>query len=264
MTTTDPQTRWFHPTPGRFVLLLLVVEVLLWLSERVGWPGWHKGYAVLTCVAAVGVAMLLMFVWFGVALVFRRRFQFSIRSLLVLAVVVALPCSWLAVEMRKAWEQGHAVAAITNLKESEHAPMMLTGQVNYDYEFDAPGGSLLRPPGPAWLRSLLGVDFFAQVDCVILTGDQVTNAELEHLKALNRLRIVWITDAAVTEAGLGHLAGLPQLRALVLNETAVTDSWLEHLAGLSQLDELDLIDTKVTDAGVAKLQQALPNCTIHR
>jgi hypothetical protein len=29
-------------------------------------------------VAAVGVAMLLLLVWFAVALVFRRRFQFSI------------------------------------------------------------------------------------------------------------------------------------------------------------------------------------------
>ena len=76
--TTQARVRWFHLTPGRFVLALLAVEVLLWLSERFGWLGWHKGYAVLTGVAVVGVAMLLMLVWFGVALIFRRRFQFSI------------------------------------------------------------------------------------------------------------------------------------------------------------------------------------------
>ena len=29
---------------------------LLWLSDRFGWLGWHKGYAVLTGVAG-GVAM---------------------------------------------------------------------------------------------------------------------------------------------------------------------------------------------------------------
>ena len=82
--------------------------MLLWLSERFGWLGWHKGYAVLTGVAVVGVAMLLMLVWFAVALVFRRRFQFSIRSLLVLVVVVALPCSWMAVERQRAEKQRSA------------------------------------------------------------------------------------------------------------------------------------------------------------
>ena len=29
----QPSIRWFHPTPGRLVLALLAVEVLLWLSE---------------------------------------------------------------------------------------------------------------------------------------------------------------------------------------------------------------------------------------
>ena len=98
MTTPTPHPRWYCLTPDRLILVLLVVEGLLWLSERLGWPVWHKGYAVLTAVAAVGVALVLMLLWFAVALVFRWRFQFSIRSLLVLAVVVAIPCSWMAVE----------------------------------------------------------------------------------------------------------------------------------------------------------------------
>src|SRR5271165_1162947 len=97
MPTTEPQSRrWFRLTPGRFVLFLLAVEVLLWLSERFGWLGWHKGYAVVTALASVGVVMLLMLLWFALALIFRRRFQFSIRSLLVLVVAVAVPSSWLA------------------------------------------------------------------------------------------------------------------------------------------------------------------------
>lgn len=83
---------------------LLAVEGLLWLSEHFGWVGWHKGYAVLTAVATVGVAMVLMLVWFTVALAFRRRFQFSIRSLLTLSIAVAVPCSWWAMERRQ-WSQ---------------------------------------------------------------------------------------------------------------------------------------------------------------
>ena len=66
-------------------------------------------YAVLTAVASVGVAMLVTLVWFAVALVFRRRFQFSIRSLVV---VVALPCSWSAAEMKTADRQQVAKTAL--------------------------------------------------------------------------------------------------------------------------------------------------------
>ena len=114
--TSQARARWFRPTPGRFYLALLAVEVLLWLSDRFGWLGWHKGYAFLTCVAVVGVAMLVMLSWFGAALVFRRRFQFSLRALLVLVVVVALPCSWFAVEMKAA--QKAAVETIKKLSGS--------------------------------------------------------------------------------------------------------------------------------------------------
>ena len=102
MTAPTPTRRPFRPTPAWLIYGLLVVEGLLWLSERFQWPTWHKGYAVLTAVAVVGGAMILMLLWFIASLVFRWRFQFSIRSLLVLTVAVAAMCSWMAVEMKKA------------------------------------------------------------------------------------------------------------------------------------------------------------------
>ncbi len=48
-----PKLRRLWPTPGWLVVGLLVVEWLLWISERLGWPAWHKGYAVLSYVATV-------------------------------------------------------------------------------------------------------------------------------------------------------------------------------------------------------------------
>ena len=108
MTEATPKLRWYRLTPDRVVPLLLVVESLLWLSNWLGWPAWHKGYAVLVAVAGVGVVMLAMLLWFVVALVFRLRFQFSVRCLLAVVVAVALPFSWLAVEMKKAKKQSQA------------------------------------------------------------------------------------------------------------------------------------------------------------
>src|SRR5208282_2656313 len=152
---TQPRTRWFRLTPDRFVLALLVVECLLWLSERFAWLGWHKGYAVLTGVAVVGVAMMSMLALFAVALVFRRRFQFSLRSLFVLVVVVAVPCAWFAVDVKDAKEQQTATEALAACALFSH----------HDWEEDFHDGvqSRREPPGPAWLRSLVGDEFFADV-----------------------------------------------------------------------------------------------------
>ena len=148
MTTPAPKPRWFHPTPSWLIFGLLAVEGPLWLSERFQWPMWHKGYAVLTAVGLVGLVFVIMLLWLIVALVFHSRFQFSIRSLLVLTVAVALPSSWLAVEMKKAREQEETVAKVG-------------GGVLYDWQVEASFNSLLnaQPPGPGWLRNLLGDDF---------------------------------------------------------------------------------------------------------
>ncbi|MCH8045611.1 MAG: hypothetical protein IID44_18015 [Planctomycetes bacterium] len=93
-----------------------------------------------------------------------------------------------------------------------------------------------------------------------LEHTKVTGAGLEHLKELPQLRNLFLsyTDVADTE----HLGGLTNLEYLMLDNTRVTDAGLEHLDGLTNLQRLYLSDTNVTDAGVAKLQQALPNCEI--
>ena len=105
--TPKPGLRSFCPTPAWLVYALLAITAILFLSERWRWFPFneHKGWTVLLAVAGVGVVLLLMLAWFLVALILRRRFQFGLSTLLVLTVAVALPFSWLAVEMRKAREQ---------------------------------------------------------------------------------------------------------------------------------------------------------------
>ena len=108
MTTAEPKSRWFHFTPGHLILGLLAVEGLLLLSERI--PLFPKGWAVLIAIAAIAVVVLLMLLWWLASILFRWRFQFSIRSLMVLVVAVAITFSWLAVEMKKARNQEAAVS----------------------------------------------------------------------------------------------------------------------------------------------------------
>ena len=163
MSDPMPKRRWYAPTPDRFVIGLLAAECLLWLSERFRWFSFntHKGWTVLIVVAFVGLALLLMLLWFAAALVFRWRFQFSIRSLLVLTVAVAIPCSWLAVKMKAARRQKEIVAGIITVK----------GTVFYDWQVDADHYynplQKAQPPEPAWLRRLLGNDLcFVRQVCV--------------------------------------------------------------------------------------------------
>jgi hypothetical protein len=71
-----PIRRRFYSAPAWLINGLLVVQGLLWLSDRFQWPTWHKGYAVLIAVAGVGVVFVAMLLWLMVAVVFRLRFQF--------------------------------------------------------------------------------------------------------------------------------------------------------------------------------------------
>ncbi|MGD0900670.1 MAG: hypothetical protein ABR915_22790 [Thermoguttaceae bacterium] len=292
--------RWLRLTPDRLIVGLLALEGFLFASERFRWFGFnqHKGWTVLIAVAAVGAAILLILVWLAAALLFRPRlrFQYSIRSLLVLTVAVAVPCSWLSREMKRAREQKEAVAAIEKAG----------GYVSHDYEVGALGASIVgaEPPGPPWLRNLLGEEFLASVDyaspgtelesikrlpqlrelylagaritddglaalgaltqlqVLILTGTGVSDAGLEHIRGLRQLQVLWLGRTGVTDSGLAHLTGMLRLQYLDLYGTKVTDAGLVHLAGLSRLDSLNLYCTHVTEKGVENLQRALPSCKI--
>jgi Leucine-rich repeat (LRR) protein len=183
-----------------------------------------------------------MLLWFVAAVFFRRRFQFSLFSLCVLVVAVAIPCSWMAVEMGKAREQREAVEAIRELG----------GGVSYEHEPDDPFAPVAEPPAPAWLQNLLGGDFFTTVS-VLYGSAQDTNAMLAHVKGLTHLNKLNLDCTQITDAGLEHLAGLTQLQSLSLHNTQVTDAGLAHLTRLPQLQWLGLEKSQVTDAGLANL-----------
>src|SRR3954470_4701043 len=100
-------SRRFYLRPAPILYAVLVAEVFLLVSDQFRWFVFnvHKGWAVLVCLATVAVVMLLLSLWFVAARVFHWRFQFGLRSLLVLIVVVAIACGWLASEMGRARRQ---------------------------------------------------------------------------------------------------------------------------------------------------------------
>ena len=247
MTANEPQPaappgkpRWYRLTPDRLVVGLLAVEGFLVLSEWCDWFAFNgQTWTVLIALAAVGVTLLLMLLWFVVAMLFRRRFQYDLRSLMLVVVAVAVPCSWVAVEMRQERKQKMAEWALA--KE---------------------GGMVFGEP--TWLGKLLRDNSLVSVAEVRLSLLPVTDTGLVHLRRLTQLHRLWLDSPKITDAGLVHLEGLRELQSLWLDSPGITDAGLVHLEGLKQLNVLVLDGSKVTDQGVKKLQQALPGCTIVR
>jgi Leucine-rich repeat (LRR) protein len=226
------RVRWYRLTPDRLVFGLLAVEGLLVLSEWFGWFSFNgQTWTVLISFAAVGLALVVMFLWFVMGLLFRWRFQYGIRLPMLLTVAIAVACSWLAVEMRNERRQWAAAEAIVKAGGIAHSE-------------------------PTWLGKLLRDDSLVRGTSVDLTREGAfADATLAHVQGLKQLQQIYLNDTKVTDAGLVHLQGLKQLQRLYLNGTKVTDAGLVHLQGLKQLQIFWLDHTNVSGAGLVHLQE---------
>ncbi len=237
--------RWFHLTPDRFVIGLLVVECLIWLSNSLHL--FAKGWAALTAIAFVAAILLSMLIWFAVNLMLHRRFQFSVRSLFALILAVAIPCGWFVIERDRAGRQNETAKWIKS---------RIGGLVKYDWELDSDGTyrSSAEPSGPVWLRDLLGGDFFDEIEEVSFSGVPVTDAAAERIKELTRLRYLWLDNGRITDGAFSDLKGLTELRTLVLDWNLITDAGLQDVQGFSQLSYLSIKGAHITDAGLVYLR----------
>jgi hypothetical protein len=286
--TPAPKRRWYRITPERLVLVLFAFEALVLVAEwRCWWPSYGgKGWNALIGVAGVGVVILLLSGWLVASVAFRRQFQYSLRSLLLLVVAVAIPFSWLATEMQRAARQRDFVASL--------APT--GGSADYDYWY---GGDRHAPFPEKWLEALFGKDFFAEVHGVSvrsdaglasirewsplqgvdLLGPGITDTGLKSLRRFKQIRLLQFTctavtdeglrslvdidgirtlclsDAKVGDSGMAYVGQMRLLRNLILSGTNVSDAGLRHLTGLDELEVLDLSCTRITGEGIAWLKE---------
>jgi hypothetical protein len=140
----------------------------------------------------------------------RRWFQFSLRTLFLLVLLLSLPLSWFAARMER----------IRKHKQAIHAVHGLGGRVMLS--------ELVIPPR---IWQLLGAEqeYFAVGLYVGLNGTAVTDADLEHLEAVGNLQGLSLSDTEITDEGLKHLVGLTNLRHLDLLGTKVTPEGVERL-----------------------------------
>ena len=182
----------------------------------------------------------------------RRRLRFSLATLLV---AVTMFCIWLGIYVNRASKQRRVVTSIEKL----------LGHVIYDYQIDESGYKkverdtngksigLARPPGPRWLRSMLGIDYFATVTAVRFRNRKIRDNDLELLTSLPRLRAVSIWGPNIADEGLIHLSSLTDLRTLELIATTETDVSLQMFSNFQSLRKLYLSSPNITDDGVPAL-----------
>jgi len=181
----------------------------------------------------------------------RRWLQFSLRTLLLVMTLFAL---WLGIQVHRARQQKLAVTALMALPRASIA---------YHHEYDAAGNRIpqAQPPGPAWLRRMVGEEYFVSVRSVGLPGS--TDADLAQLESLRELEELVVDGPRFTDDGLSHLEGLSRLKRLALLAPELTDAGLVHIAALCSLEELSLSQCRVSDVGLANLQKLNKLDTLH-
>jgi len=180
----------------------------------------------------------------------RRWYQFSLRTLLIVVTLSAVPLGWVGWKL----EQGRRQRAVIAWVETA-------------------GGSVQF--GGGWVDSWFGLG----VSYVTLYNTQVSDlsplAELKNLEELklgntqvsdlsplaqlNNLRELSLYNEQVSD--LSPLASLKKLEELLLGNTQVSD--LSPLMELRNLKVLRLANTQASDEQVQRLRKALPNCIIH-
>lgn len=201
----------------------------------------------------------------------RRWFQFGLRAFLLAFTLLSL---WLGFATQRAAEQKRAIAAIRRrggdvIYQHQYdnriifqpgTPVVFKGRVmpwlsmgGYQINYEAP------PPGPAWLRSLLGDDYFQTVYQVNMRS--CNDDDLDLIAALPDVKQLRLGGVEIANDGLRHIAKINSLESLSLTAIMVTDEGLRHLESLANLKEVSL-ETNASSDAVARLRSALPNCKV--
>jgi hypothetical protein len=185
----------------------------------------------------------------------RRWFQFSLRTLMIVVVIVAIPCVWLGRKIEQKRRAREAVAAI----------IKAGGIVVYDYQKPSlKSGQTFKPVeepnGPALLRNLLGENFFSEVYAVYHNNTTITDDEIELLERFPRLQDLNLSGCHMSVAGMARISRLTTLRDLALGGIRPRDDELAgfdfaQLKALTQLEGLALCDTSVSNHDLGQLKE---------
>lgn len=181
----------------------------------------------------------------------RRWLAVSLRLSLLLVLAVALALAGAAWKVR-------------DQRETKEMVLNHDGVFFYEFEPQTTTRYERKTWVPAWLRQIIGEDFFHDVTYVRIEGPHFGDAELERLKAFDRIESLGIVQTAITDAGLRHLRGRKALKGLWLDGNWIGDAGIDNLGPetLPQLGLLGITQTLVSAAKVAEIKRRFPKLLI--
>lgn len=162
----------------------------------------------------------------------KRLFRFSIRTLLVVLTALAV---WLGIQVNRARNVRLAVEAVEDVG----------GVVRYVHERTKSGtiDPNAKLPGPAWLRELIGDEYFVEVAIAGFGQNRITNDELKQVcKCLENLQHLecFVVRNCSSLSDISALHKLSGLQLLILeNCTRISD--FGPLTELTNLQTVHLV-----------------------
>lgn len=165
----------------------------------------------------------------------KQAVRFTLRSLLILVLLCAIPLAWYGIQYRQFQREQEIVGKLERV---------VVHRAN---------DSLW---GMARICSIEGSPYYVHMPQSMSDETAASLAELDGLEVLE-LNVYYLRDDQ-----LPYLARCTKLRKLRLAGDKITDAGLLHLAPLKDLRELKLTWTKTTHEGAARLQKLLPKLVI--
>ncbi len=244
------RSRWYVPTPGKFVSLLLLSVVALYLSDQYDWFAFNKpkGWTVLIAVAVFASGLGLIVIWSVVAWLFGRRVQFGLLLLLLMVPTVAVPFAWLTREMQKA---KNLADTITQLQRAG-------GQVSFNAWPAMNRGKSTRSieafgATPLWLRQAFGDEFFGEVGGVVLKDGN----RLSDVTCFREVQAIFaMPGVSISDGDLDAIVDLPHLEEINFFDTKISDEGLKKLSKIGSLKNVFIVRSKATTQGRVDFEKA--------
>ncbi len=257
---------WSRRVVDCIIVSLFVVHGLLLLSQRYDWFSINDQVdrAMAIDLAATVITLFGMLIC-GVSAAFMGcPLQFSLRSLSLLTISIAITSTWLGVEFNRQRHEfdvanaiqqaggkaGGSHTVLSRLLNDKRLVVLEKVAIGSKYKSSFTDKDLFRLNG---LRRLKRLNIY---------HGAVTDDGLEYLRDHQYLTDLVLEGMGITDAGMVHLAGLTNLRYLSLECTQVGDDGLRHLRSLYKLETLNLAHTRVSDHGASEFRRAMPDCDV--
>ncbi|MCO6045679.1 hypothetical protein NG895_17415 [Aeoliella sp. ICT_H6.2] len=206
----------------------------------------------------------------------RQWRRFGLRTFLVMVTLLCVAIGTLATKAR---QQRRLVAAIDRVG----------GEVRYDWQPDpaeqldrlqrqrrlqamrAAGAAPMHadhPKGPAWLRGMVGDEYFQHVEEITLRSPRWSrlkggkNGFLQQVANASNVETLIVLHSDFNDDDLRLICHMKGLRRLTINGADISDEGLPLLYGMKNLESLIVVGPRLTFEAVVELSTQLPECRV--